>query len=109
MANSELSISVLERGAHSHGVSWSAVIGGAFVTAALALLMLALGAGFELSTISPWSNVGASAGTVGTLAIFWLVFTQIVASGMGGYLAGRLRTRWHAIHNDEVHFRDTAI
>jgi hypothetical protein len=108
MADTELSISVLERGAHSHGVSWSAVIGGAFVTAALSLLMLALGAGFELSTISPWSNVGASAATVGTVAVVWLVFTQIVASAMGGYLAGRLRTRWHAIHGDEVHFRDTA-
>jgi len=27
---------------------------------------------------------------------------------MGGYLAGRLRTKWHIIHDDEVHFRDTA-
>jgi hypothetical protein len=108
MANSELSIPVLERSAHSHGVSWSAVIGGAFVTAALALLMLALGAGFELSTISPWSNAGAAAATVGTVAVVWLVLTQIIASAMGGYLTGRLRTRWHAIHNDEVHFRDTA-
>jgi hypothetical protein len=108
MANSELSISVLERGAHSHGVSWSAVIGGAVVTAALSLLMLALGAGFELSTISPWSNVGASAATVGTIAVIWLFVTQILASAMGGYLAGRLRTRWHSLHDDEVHFRDTA-
>ena len=34
--------------------------------------------------------------------------TQIIASSLGGYLTGRLRTRWQAIHNDEVHFRDTA-
>jgi hypothetical protein len=27
---------------------------------------------------------------------------------MGGYLAGRLRTRWTVIHGDEVYFRDTA-
>ena len=27
---------------------------------------------------------------------------------MGGYLAGRLRTKWTGIHNDEVYFRDTA-
>lgn len=26
----------------------------------------------------------------------------------GRYLAGRLRTKWAAIHTDEVHFRDTA-
>jgi hypothetical protein len=41
-------------------------------------------------------------------AIVWLIITEAVASAMGGYLAGRLRTKWHAIHNDEVHFRDTA-
>jgi hypothetical protein len=27
---------------------------------------------------------------------------------MGGYLAGRLRTKWTDAHADEVHFRDTA-
>lgn len=27
---------------------------------------------------------------------------------MGGYLAGRLRTKWTGVHNDEVYFRDTA-
>jgi len=94
--------------AHSSGVSWGAVIGGAFAAAALSLIMLALGAGFGLAAISPWSNVGASAAAVGTTAIIWLIITEAVAASMGGYLAGRLRTKWHAIHNDEVHFRDTA-
>ncbi len=93
---------------HSSGVSWGAVIGGAFVAAALSLIMLALGAGFGLSSVSPWSNVGASAAAVGAGAIIWLIVMEVVASSMGGYLAGRLRTKWHAIHNDEVHFRDTA-
>jgi hypothetical protein len=95
-------------GVHSSGVSWGAIIGGAFVMAALALIMLALGAGFELSAISPWSNVGASFSTAGTAAILWLIVTQVIASAMGGYLTGRLRIRWPAIHTDEVHFRDTA-
>jgi hypothetical protein len=94
--------------ANSPGVAWGAVIGGAFGAAAISLIMLALGAGFGLSTVSPWSNVGASAPTVGAMGIIWLIVTEIVASSMGGYLAGRLRTKWHSIHNDEVHFRDTA-
>jgi hypothetical protein len=93
---------------YSSGVSWGAVIGGAFVAAALSLILLALGAGFGLSAVSPWSNVGASAETIGAAAIAWLIITEMVASSMGGYLAGRLRTRWRAIHTDEVHFRDTA-
>ena len=36
----------LKSEAHSSGVSWGAVIGGAFVAAAFYLILLALGAGF---------------------------------------------------------------
>ena len=56
---------------HSSGVSWAAVIAGAFVMAALSLILLALGTGFGFSSVSLWSNVGASASTVGTAAIVW--------------------------------------
>ena len=94
--------------AYSSGVSWPAVIGGAFVAAALSLILLALGSGLGLSSVSPWSNVGASASTVGKAAIAWLILILIIASAMGGYLAGRLRTKWAGIHTDEVYFRDTA-
>jgi len=83
-------------------------MGGAFVAAALYLILLALGAGFGLSAVSPWSNVGASASAVGTAAIVWLILIEIIASAMGGYLTGRLRTKWALIHTDEVYFRDTA-
>ena len=37
-----------------------------------------------------------------------MVFSQIVASGLGGFLAGRLRHRWGRVHLDEIHFRDTS-
>jgi hypothetical protein len=94
--------------AQSSGVSWGAVIGGSFVAAASYLILLALGAGFGLSAVSPWSNIGASASTVGSAAIVWLVAIEIIASALGGYLTGRLRTKWALIHTDEVYFRDTA-
>src|ERR1700733_1529167 len=90
------------------GVSWSAVIAGRFVTAALSLIQLALGAGLGFSSVSIWSNVGASVSTIGMVAILWLVVMQIISSSMGGYLAGRLRTKRANIHTDEVYFRDTA-
>jgi hypothetical protein len=99
---------VAKHEANTSGVSWAAVIGGAFVAAALSLILIALGAGLGLSSVSPWSNVGASGSTVGKAAIVWLILTQILASAMGGYLAGRLRTKWATIHTDEVYFRDTA-
>jgi hypothetical protein len=94
--------------AHSSGVSWAAVIAGAFVAAALSLILLTLGAGIGLSSISPWSNAGASASAIGTMGIVWLIVMELVSSAVGGYLAGRLRTKWATIHTDEVFFRDTA-
>src|ERR1035438_1186032 len=100
-------VPAVQREAASSGVSWGAVMGGAFVTAALSLIMLALGAGFGLSTMSPWSREGASS-AIGAAAIVWLIVTQFIASAMGGYLTGRLRVKWSSIHGDEVHFRDTA-
>lgn len=94
--------------AHASAVSWPAIFGGAAVAAALSLILLALGTGFGLASISPWSNVGASAATIGTAAILWFILMQVTSSSMGGYLAGRLRTKWTGIHTDEVYFRDTA-
>jgi len=67
-----------------------------------------LGTGLGLSSVSPWAYSGVSATTFGVSSILWLTFTQLVASGMGGYLAGRLRTKWVSVHTDEVYFRDTA-
>jgi hypothetical protein len=94
--------------ANLSGVSWAAIIAGGFVNAALSLILLAFGAGVGLSSASPWSNVGVSASTIGKAAVLWLIVMQIMSSSMGGYLAGRLRTRWASIHTDEVYFRDTA-
>lgn len=89
-------------------VSWSAILAGAAAAAALSLILLILGTGLGLSSVSPWANDGVSATTFGVSTILWLTFTQLVASGLGGYLAGRLRTKWIEIHADEAYFRDTA-
>src|SRR6202167_95387 len=89
-------------------VSWPAIIGGAVVASALSLALLMLGAGIGLISVSPWSNNNVSVTTFGVLAAAWLIAVQLCASGVGGYLAGRLRTRWVSVHNDEVFFRDTA-
>jgi hypothetical protein len=38
----------------------------------------------------------------------WLIVVQWTASGLGGYLTGRLRSKWVSTHTHEVFFRDTA-
>lgn len=94
--------------ANASGVSWGAIFAGAVAAAALSFILIILGFGLGLSAVSPWSNNGASATTIGVSTILWIAFTQIVASGLGGYLAGRLRVKWSNLHGDEVYFRDTA-
>jgi hypothetical protein len=104
----ELPFNVAKNEAYTSAVSWAAVVGGAFVAAALSLILLSLGTGLGFSAISPWSNNGVSAAAIGSGAIVWLILTQILASALGGYLGGRLRTKWTGVHTDEVYFRDTA-
>src|SRR5580765_2765229 len=94
--------------AYSSGVSWGAVIAGAFATAALSLALLALGTGIGFSESAAWIGGRVSATSIGWTAIVWLVVMQLIASSVGGYLAGRLRTRWVHVHTHEVYFRDTA-
>jgi hypothetical protein len=89
-------------------VSWSAIIAGAFSILAAALILLALGSGLGLSSISPWPNSGPSATTFGVYAAVWLIVVQWLSAALGGYLTGRLRTKWVGVHTDEVYFRDTA-
>jgi hypothetical protein len=89
-------------------VSWAAIAGGAFVAAATSLILLALGSGLGLAAVSPWPGAGTSPITFTVMAGIWLIVVQWAASGVGGYLTGRLRTRWTDLHSHEVFFRDTA-
>jgi hypothetical protein len=78
------------------------------VAAALALVLVAFGSGLGLSSISPWSGSGVSASTFQVGTGIYLVIVGVMSSAVGGYLAGRLRTKWVGVHNNEVFFRDTA-
>ena len=89
-------------------VSWAAIFAGGFITFALAVMLLALGAGFGFSSVSPFSNSGVSATTFTIAAAIWLIVVQWLASALGAYMTGRLRTKWTNVHGDEVMFRDTA-
>ena len=90
------------------GVSWAAVADGAVATAALTLLLSFFGAGIGLSAISPWSKFRVSVSTFKVGTGIYLVIVGVMSSAVGGYLAGRLRTKWVGVHANEVFFRDTA-
>ena len=89
------------------GVSWPAIAAGAVASLALTLVLLSLGTGLGLSAVSPWGNsVSATTFKIGT-GLYFIVMAMI-SSAVGGYLAGRLRTKWTGGHSDEVYFRNTA-
>jgi hypothetical protein len=89
-------------------VAWGAIFAGAAAAGVLSLILLVLGTGLGLSSMSPWAQEGASAKTLGLSTGVWIILMQLAASALGGYIAGRLRTRWLSLEADEVAFRDTA-
>ena len=93
---------------YASAISWGAVVGGTVAAGAITLLLVALGSGLGLSSVSPWSSTNPSATTFSLLAAVWLIIVQWLSSAAGGYLAGRLRTKWTGLLTDGVFFRDTA-
>lgn len=87
-------------------ISWSAVFAGAFAALGFTVVLVILGSAFGFGAMSPFAGDGLSPATIGVVTIIWLIFTQIFAALAGGYIAGRVRSRW-SIHRDEVFFRDT--
>ncbi|RWK34134.1 hypothetical protein [Mesorhizobium sp.] len=92
----------------STAVSWGPIVAGAFAASTLTLILMLLGSGLGLTMVSPWSGLSTSVTTFAASTAAWLIIVQWLSSGVGGYLAGRLRTKWVGVHTDEVFFRDTA-
>ena len=90
------------------GVSWAAVLAGAVASLALTLVLLSFGAGMGFAVVSPWGNSGVSATTFKIGTGLYFIVMAMISSAIGGYLAGRLRTKWVGVQTTEVHFRDTA-
>src|ERR1035437_6889764 len=88
--------------------SWAAIVAGGVAAAALTLGLLAFGSGMGFSAVSPWSNAGVSASTFKIATGVYLIIVSMLSSTIGGYIAGRLRTKWVGLHSEEVLFRDTA-
>jgi hypothetical protein len=86
-------------------VEWGAVLAGAVLAVAISFVLLTFGAAIGLSATSPWPNSGVSAKVIASVAVFWAMAQQIGAFMAGGYVAGRMRSRWHETGH-EADFRD---
>ena len=99
---------VIPNKSHKSAVSWAAIAAGAVAACAFSLFLAQLVAGLGLVSVSPWSGQGASATTLHVGGGIALILMAVMASALGGFITGRLRTRWVGIHGDETYFRDTA-
>jgi hypothetical protein len=89
-------------------VSWTAIFAGTLAAVASAVVLTSLGAGLGLTTVSAWPNAGAAATSFTIGAGIGLIVVQWLSSALGGFVTGRLRTKWTGLHTHEVFFRDTA-
>ena len=87
-------------------VEWGAVLAGGAMSAALSFTLLTFASAVGLSFISPWTDAGVSTKVIASLAIFWVLAQQIGSAIVGGYIAGRMRSRFGESSADEVEFRD---
>jgi hypothetical protein len=112
VTRAELAIEEAELIDGGPAVSWGAIIAGALSAAALSFVLLSIGAAFGLSVTSPWDFTGRDAGeaaaAIGIGTAIFLIVVHALASGVGGYLAGRLRSKLIGLRGDETYFRDTA-
>jgi hypothetical protein len=100
-------IAVVPNESRASAVSWAAIAAGGVASAGFSLFLLQLGAGIGLSVVSPWESA-PSGTTTSIVAGISICLISIMASALGGYLAGRLRARWVGLHVDETYFRDSA-
>jgi hypothetical protein len=89
-------------------VDWGAILGGAFVAAALSTIMTSFGAAIGLSLTSPLPGKGVSMTVMAVTTGLWVLWVGVSSFAAGGYLAGRLRRRAHDASEHESNVRDGA-
>src|SRR5947208_3832055 len=100
--------SISDAGETQSAVAWGAVLAGAAAAVAASFVLVALVGGLGLLLPTPWPGGPGDILHFNPILGALMIAIQVLASALGGYLAGRLRTRWTHIHGHERHFRDTA-
>ena len=96
-------VAVEDRGSY---VDWPAVLAGAVLAAAVSLLFLTFGSAIGLSLTEPFGRTDAPLFWAAVAIGLWLVWVQVSAFLVGGYVTGRLRRRHPGATEHEVEVRD---
>lgn len=74
-------------------ISWSAVLAGVVTALALHIILNLFGVGFGAATLDPGTGDNPDAETFSAVAALWWTVSGILASLVGGYVAGRTSGR----------------
>jgi len=88
-------------------VMWPAIIGGALAIVVVAFMLFSLIAALDFASLSPWAMTPAMGKTFAISGAIALIIIQWISAAFGGYMTGRLRTKYVGAHTHEVFFRDT--
>ena len=86
-------------------LEWGAVWGGSVIAIATSTVLGQFGGTAGLALGDPMLANGEPSWQV-LVASLWLFLTALASSAAGGYIAGRMRSRWGDAAKSEVEFRD---
>jgi hypothetical protein len=98
----------ISAGGAKSGVSWAAIFAGALIAWVITIMLIIFGSSLGFAFLSPYRNWNITPTGFHVASGIFTLATAFIASIVGGYITGRLRTRWSGFHSDEVYFRDTA-
>jgi len=87
-------------------LEWSAIFGGAVLSAAITTLMTTFGSAIGLSLVSFEPSRSAGLTALAIAGALWVLWVTVTASAAGGYLAGRMRRPAADASQHERHVRD---
>jgi len=89
-------------------LEWSAIFGGAVLSAAITTVMATFGSAIGLSLVSADTSRTTGVTALAIAAGLWAIWITVSACGAGGYLAGRMRRPAADASEHERHVRDGA-
>jgi hypothetical protein len=84
---------------------WGPIIAGAVAAAGSSFVLISFAAAIGLALLSPSPTWRDASVALTALTGLWLLLVALGSFGLGGYIAGRVRSTWVTIP-DEVEFRD---
>lgn len=87
-------------------LEWSAIFGGAALSAAITTLLTTFGSAIGLSLVSFEPSRSSGLTTLAIAGALWALWVTVTASAAGGYLAGRMRRPATDASLHERHVRD---